>query len=162
MDKRDCAQRLGEIFSRETEQTRILLDTLVKERESIHKSSRDTAAIEKYAGDKQQLIDKLALLDKDKNRLLAQCNFENSRAGIEGCIQWCDSGTRLMQQWQQLLQLLTECRNANTTNGIIIESTQRSVRHALSILYGQPQQNNAYTATGKEDGNNLSRTIGQA
>jgi flagellar biosynthesis/type III secretory pathway chaperone len=158
MDKITCHNQFKHLLDQELGYIRELLDILTQERDAL---SQDSVKIEAISTHKAEIITRLEQAGNLRTALLQDVGYAADKQGMDTCIQWCDNNNVLQSRWQDLLNLTTQCRDNNHVNGMIIESSRRSIHQALSILYGQPA-NNVYSASGQAEEGGLSRTIAKA
>lgn len=68
----------------------------------------------------------------------------------------------LNQQWEQLKELMIECRRENETNGKILARNQNTVGRLLNIMRGQTDAPSLYSAKGSKTGGSSSHLFGEA
>jgi flagellar biosynthesis/type III secretory pathway chaperone len=158
MDKITCHNQFKRLLEQELIYVRELLDILAQERDAL---GHDRAKFESISMHKSEVITKLEQSSNRRTALLQDAGYAADKQGMDTCIQWCDNKNVLLSRWQELLNLTSQCRDNNHVNGMIIESSRRSIHQALSILYGQPA-NNVYSASGQSEEGGLSRTIAKA
>ena len=142
-------QRLKEALHSEVEFAQQLLAVLHQERAAL--SGHDAAAMESVVADKQQVADQLEKQSHARDHLLHAGGHGPGPQGLQSFIASAEPHMQreLSSLWQDLAQLLKQCREENQINGGVIEGSQRSIREALAILRGDPQTNETYGKAGK-------------
>lgn len=159
MDKTQCYTALDSQLSEELKESH-LLHALLKEEGTI--SHKDSEKLLSLLDQKKGLLLKLEQHHANRNALTQTCGFSPDNQGMESCIAWCDHNQQLANKWADFLQLVSDCRNLNQLNGSIMDSSLRTVKQALSILYGQQMNENTYNADGQEQSSGLGRSIAKA
>jgi flagella synthesis protein FlgN len=159
MDKKNCHIELGKKLDEELRHSRSLLSVLKEESIISHKEADKLLSISEQ---KNTLLIKLEQLHASRNSLIQTFGFGPDHQGMESCIAWCDHNQQLINKWTSFLQLVTECRSANQLNGSTMDSSLRTVKQALAILYGQQLNENTYNANGQEQASNMGRSIAKA
>jgi len=105
-----------------------LLQTLAREREAL--DSKDPAALEQIAAEKNRLVNALQTLSRQLHAL------PGGRPGAELESSIRHGGSALQQRWQQLLELTERCQRDNLANGALIDARQAQVKWALDHMLG--------------------------
>ena len=136
--------RLEEILSEAIEHLHGLKAVLTEERGALE--HRDSNLLEATAKSKQDIAEKLAVLDK--------CSADiKSLAGKTG---------PLSARWREFQDIARDCDLLNKTNGLIIRSRQQQVLAGLSLLRGSERNDNTYTQAGAATGNIGRRSLTEA
>ena len=159
MDKLNCRSELSGMLENELEQTEILTDLLIKEKSTI---SGDNESLLKISTEKKKILDALENYNSRRNAFMQAHGFSPTRDGIESCISWCDKNNTLANKWILLKTNISQCKKLNLLNGSIVDNSLRSIKQALSILYGQQENLNTYSSDGHENKNTLGRSIAKA
>lgn len=159
MDKKECHTEINKGLNEELTFSRSLLAVLKEEGSVSHRNAEKLLALSEQ---KNSLLIQLEQLHAYRNSLLQRFGFSPDNQGMEACIAWCDHKLQLKQQWQAFLQLVTDCRSINQLNGSILDSSLRTVKQALAVLYGQQLNENTYNAHGQEQSSGLGRSIAKA
>lgn len=115
---------------------------------------------------KEDLSDKVAVLDKQRVSILKTRLLDNDLAGMKQLISETSDQDEnsLYKLWNMVSELAQDCAAKNKLNGIIIEAKRRQTNSALSILQGY--QNNSddelYDADGAAVKNKQNSTIARA
>lgn len=125
--------RLEQLLDRQIEVARELAATLEAERDALTGSS--PALVSEQAAQKVRLLEQFERLESERRRLHAEADLEQQPAGRESA---SDLPHAIAQRWRALMSLLGHCRNANETNGLILNLKQGQVRQLLDILRGGP------------------------
>lgn len=159
MDKKNCHIEIKKGLNEELIHSRSLLAILREESTVSHKNTEKLLALSEQ---KNSLLMQLDQLHCNRNSILESFGFNPDNQGMESCISWCDHNLQLKKQWQAFLQIVTDCRNVNQLNGSIMDSSLRTVKQALAILYGQQLNENTYNAHGQEQNSGMGRSIAKA
>jgi len=159
MDKKNCHIALAKNLDEELTHSRSLLTILKEESTISHKEADKLLSISEK---KNTLLNKLEQLNTNRNSLIQTFGFNPDHQGMESCIAWCDHSRQLINKWTSFRQLVSECRSINQLNGSIMDSSLRTVKQALAILYGQQLNENTYNANGHEQNGSLGRSIAKA
>ena len=151
--------RIKDLIQQETGFTRRLLEALHSENQAL--CSNDFATVEQLTPLKQQIIEALSTLEQQRESLLRQAGFSNDKSGMTKFITQCDEN--IEQDWQILLDIVSECNRQNEINGIMINTASRQTSSALSILKGQlPGENIHYGSKGEALPNTTSNPLAKA
>lgn len=133
----ELARRLGSCLRQEIDAASGLLDLLRQENAVL--TDGDPAAIEEVGRSKQDALDSLEALGRQRTEMVAAAGPGIDPQDIEGLIRRCDPAgrTNLPELWEQLLELAAECQRLNMVNGAIIQSSSRFAQQALGLLRGQ-------------------------
>lgn len=160
MDKPRIIDILSGMIDSEIAGTEKLLDLLRKEREQINGNPDHLVMLSE---EKLVLITELEQLDQKRTAVIADMGYSPDKIGMQAFIEQCgDKSGTLQERWSLLCEKISECRSQNQLNGRVVDTSLRAVRQALSILYGQIEQDNGYSATGSETSHTLSRSLAKA
>jgi flagellar biosynthesis/type III secretory pathway chaperone len=154
-------QEIRDILQRQYDITHKLLQVLSQEFAAL--SGNDLQGLETSLAAKQQLMQQLEELSQDFPGTASQLSA-GKKNGIPEFLQRKDpQGTwGLVTIWQQVDQLLAQCRHKNSTNGKIISLSHRHVQQALAILrYGGQGSEPCYTPSGASQSSVSSRILGK-
>ncbi len=128
-------QEIKQILQTEVECVHLLLKSLELEYEAL--AEHHSAALEEVVRDKQEKIQQLEVVSRQREKLLA--SFDNANTNVEAGenkhYQFNDN-KQLAALWDELVNVAEECREKNRVNGSIVELVSRQSRHALDILRG--------------------------
>jgi len=151
--------RISDLIEQETGFYNQLLDTLNAEYQAL--CSNDFETVQQLTSTKQQIIDTLSSLGRQRETLLQQAGFDTDKSGMTACIKQC--GGQLERDWHSLMAGVSECSRQNEINGIMISTASRHTMNALSILRGQqPGENVRYGARGEALTITSSNTLAKA
>ena len=126
---------IKQVFQREIDCARMLLQSLDLEYDALAKHHAD--ALEEVVRDKQERINQLELISRQREKLLAP--FKSPEAGDtnqpNSQYQFGDN-VQLVRLWNELVDIAEKCRDKNRVNGSIVELVSKQSRHALDILHG--------------------------
>lgn len=126
--------RIEQILDRQIRAAAELAAVLEAERDALTGSS--PGLVSEKAAEKIRLLETIEKLETERRRICA----ESGVASLEGADgDTAASITRaITQRWRSLMGLLAACRNANETNGLILNLKQGQVRQLLDIVRGGP------------------------
>jgi flagella synthesis protein FlgN len=132
--------------------------------ESEHASitERDPTALRQAIDAKQHCLELLETLNRDRTALIESAGHNADRDGTENCLQWFDNSGKLLEQWRQLLDLASQCREMNLLNHHLVELVSRQTYQALCILRGQEPEPSLYSPRGGSEDRNKSRILAKA
>ncbi|MBT8136696.1 MAG: flagellar protein FlgN [Gammaproteobacteria bacterium] len=142
---------LRDIIGHELALAKQLGDALAGEREALR--AVDPAALDAATARKHDCIEGLSALDGERRQLCATAGVTTDRSGMEHLLLQADPAGALTDSWNQLLGQLEACREANTSNGVIVRLQKRRVTEALGLLHGEAANNAVYGDTGEVDEN---------
>jgi flagellar biosynthesis/type III secretory pathway chaperone len=141
-------QSLQAVLAQEVECTERLLNSLEAERLAL--VHRDMPALAQSTQEKITHIQLLESLEGKREQLLATLGFSGQPADLSSYLDDLPGDTGGLQDlWQRLLANTEACRNANLTNGGILEASRQHVEQALSILRGQAGSPSLYDPKGE-------------
>jgi len=128
-------QEIKQILQTEVECVHLLLKSLELEYEAL--AEHHSAALEEVVRDKQEKIQQLEVVSRQREKLMASFDNANTNvdAGENKHYQFHDN-KQLAELWDELVNVAEECREKNRVNGSIVELVSRQSRHALDILRG--------------------------
>jgi flagellar biosynthesis protein FlgN len=121
--------RIEQILDRQIQVAAELAAVLESERDALTGTS--PALVSEKAAEKIRLLQQFEQLENDRRRACAESGLPALEAGESSGI----TGA-LTQRWRSLMGLLAACRNANETNGLILNLKQGQVRQLLDIVRG--------------------------
>ena len=116
--------RIESLLDRQIDVARELAAVLESERDALTGSVPE--AVCEKAIQKVRLLEKFELLEIERRGLFADAGAP-SGASVSQTI---------TQRWRSLMALLATCRNANDTNGLIVNLKQGQIRQLLDIVRG--------------------------
>jgi flagella synthesis protein FlgN len=126
---------IKQIFQEEIKAARMLLQSLDTEYEALAKHHAD--ALEEVVRDKQERVNQLEQISRQREKLLVSFNGVNMKTGEQGNGQYQFAGNKeLADLWNELVDIAEQCRDKNRVNGSIVELVSKQSRHALDILHG--------------------------
>lgn len=142
------------------EGTRRLNALLEKEHTAL--AQLDAAAMTTLADQKQTELDALEGHERERLALLSGAGYAPDQAGMAAFLHAHDHDGDLLRQWNELLEEVRRCRQANRCNGGILEVSRARIQQALEILRGQLPDAGGYGRAGKSVGYPNRRTIAKA
>ncbi len=125
------------------QQESTLLDELYQllKQETKALKEKNIELINKLLESKNVLLDKLGMLDKQRQLYIER---EASQTPMEESM-----GLKVQEMNRSIQERLDNCKHQNNINGGIIEVTRLFNQKILDIVHGQPDQENTYSAEGK-------------
>ena len=126
---------IKQVFQQEINCARLLLQSLDLEYDALAKQHAD--ALEEVVRDKQERINQLELISRQREKLLAPFKTPVTEGDEQTNHQYqFGDNTQLNNLWNELVDIAEKCRDKNRVNGSIVELVSRQSRHALDILQG--------------------------
>ena len=128
-------QEIKQILQTEIECVNLLLQSLDQEYEAL--AGHQATALEDVVRDKQARIQKLEVITRQREKLLASFDSvtvdedQNKNKHYH-----FNDNRQLAELWDELVHVAEKCRDKNRVNGSIVELVSRQSRHALDILHG--------------------------
>ena len=117
--------RIESLLDQQIEVARKLAAVLEAERDALTGDSPETVC--EKAALKVQLLEQFERLESERRGL--HPDLGSAAAALSQTI---------TQRWRSLMGLLAACRNANETNGLIVNLKQGQIRQLLDIVRGGP------------------------
>jgi len=149
-DRTRLLEDLGDVLHQETEAAGQLLTALRKERNAL--GNRDLEATGEAAREKEALIVRLETLAARQNELLGLAGIDPNTKNLDGALKSAGLGA-VLERWQALLDVLTQCRHQNLINGGVIEMSRRFAQQVLEGLRGISPDGQVYGPDGDAQGN---------
>jgi flagellar biosynthesis protein FlgN len=140
--------RLTSILQQEASTLEDLYSVLMKELVAL--KDRNTESIGMLSEEKDKMLNKLAMLDKERQRC-AENNEENNTS-------YTDDISELNNEIEFCLE---KCKRQNSINGGIIEMSQLFNEKMLNIICGNFDNDNTYSASGKNNIKNNLHSLGR-
>ncbi|WP_428603390.1 flagella synthesis protein FlgN [Sedimenticola sp.] len=137
---------LSQILSSELDCARSLMEILQREHKAL--KSRDPDQVLSISREKQQAVEEMQGLARQRDHLLASFKIPGGTAGIKRLLQH-DTDSVCSTLWKDLAEIATELREQNEVNGGILALSQRHNNQALDILCGRTHNRNTYGAKGQ-------------
>jgi len=118
--------RIESLLDQQIEVARSLASVLEAERDALTGNSPE--AVCEKAVQKVQLLELFERLEVERRGLYAEAGITATAAMTQ----------TITQRWRSLMGLLAACRNANETNGLIVNLKQGQIRQLLDIVRGGP------------------------
>jgi len=125
---------IKQVFKKEIECARMLYQSLDLEYEALAKQHAE--ALEEVVRIKQERINQLELISRQREKLLISFNVPNAEDEEHSKHYDFGSDKELIALWDELVETAEKCRDKNRVNGSIVELVSRQSRHALDILHG--------------------------
>lgn len=128
-------QQIRQVFQREIECAQMLLQSLDLEYSAL--AEQHTAALEEVVRVKQERIQQLESISRQREKLLAAYSGVNLISNDEHNKSYqFSTNDKLASLWKELVTIAEKCREKNRINGSIVELVSKQSRHALDILQG--------------------------
>lgn len=160
MDERVLQERLSEVVDRQIALSGRLLDILQTEKAAL--IGTDPEALQQIAARKEATLREMAGLEQERQALLGVP--QDTVSGLHATLPREQQGAPRMtgplsQRWRQLGEMLAICRDANATNGAIVNLRQRHIRQALNVIRGGRADDLTYGPAGSPVGLPASRGL---
>jgi flagellar biosynthesis/type III secretory pathway chaperone len=120
-----------------TEEARLLLQLeAVLSRETAILQREDIAAIQSIGGERQQYVEQLSQLDRERADICRMLSFGIGGAAMNKLFGWADPSAALQTQWRANLQIARRCKTLNDRNGAIVAVKLGRVQRLLGKLRG--------------------------
>lgn len=126
-----ASSRIEQLLDRQIELAHALAAVLEAERDALTGTSSEL--VSEKASEKVRLLEQFERLEQERRQLCTQAGMPPMEAGSQS-----GASRAFAQRWKSLMGLLAHCRNANETNGLILNLKQGQVRQLLDILRGGP------------------------
>ena len=160
MDQGVCRETLSGLLSEETTLLMQLEDLLEREEEVL--KSKDVAAINATALERQERIGALARLEEQRRALCRLHGQTPDLLGLERVLAWCDSNGTLMPKLRECAERAASCRDLNDRNGTLVNARLKRVEGLLGVLTGRNQPANTYGPKGACGPSRSGRVLGAA
>lgn len=141
---------LANVLREELELTQELLECLQSENQAL--SNHDADHLERTTGQKQQLVNQLEQVEKQRHQAFLQQGINLNADSLQASLDKASGSPEeieIISLCSKVLELAEKCRIQNIQNGSIIEGGRQRVREALSILRGQLTDDYIYENNGK-------------
>lgn len=130
-------------------QAKQLMTLLQDERDAL--STNDGNALEVITNSKEKLAEKIQINTRKCSQQLLEAGFGEGNISLTKYIETCAEplATQFKSAWDNLQSILKQCQEENRINGKLINSSQRRIKQALSILQGKPVEEDLYGKGGK-------------
>lgn len=136
-----------------------LLNALLDERGALQ--ANDVPALNGAISRKKIHLADLEAHEKQRRSLLAACRHKDDLAAMQRFIDDNDNRRQLSELWARTLELLGKCREANTTNGVIIGAQRRQRSEALRVIRQEEVEPDTYGSSGKTETTGQYRALAQ-
>lgn len=150
-------QRLALLIEAEAIQLREFITLL--EREEALLIAGDTDGLLTLTADKTERYRQLQRLHDDKAMLLNRLGRSNTDASIR---EMCAGLPRVLQRWDEVLELAATARERNGLNGKLITERMQHNQAALSVLLSAANHPQLYDAAGQTRPTGGGRILGSA
>lgn len=138
------------------------LKAMLERESAILAGSGESDELLQLIDEKTAKVQQLQELEQQREKLFFSIGMDNDPDGISHFLQQQIESPGLFPKWQQLLELGSQCREANRLNGTIIELGQLHLQQALCLLRGETTQSPHYDPQGRAKADSASRLLGQA
>ncbi len=144
-------QPLRDVLEELLECSRQLQETLLAERDALTQHNLNT--LNAHTDAKKDLLVHLEALEVRRRAQMNQLGFDPAQETIV---------PELEALWQQVLEALRQCQEANEVNGAILRTHQTQTQRALDLLAGRDSDQTLYEASGYHAGRLKSGEISKA
>jgi len=123
-----------------------LEDLLEREQEVL--KSKDVAAINATALERQERIGALARLEEQRRTLCTLHGQTPDLPGLEKVMAWCDSKGSLIPRLRECAERAARCRDLNDRNGTLVNARLKRVEGLLNVLTGRANSVHTYGPKG--------------
>ena len=148
---------LESILAEEVRCTDRLLSCMAEERTAL--VARNMHALQSSIEDKVKHTQQLESLEQQREAAMKALGFQADK--VQQCIEAQPRTERLQALWTQVLENTAACRDANLSNGGILESGRQHVELALGILRGQSGAPALYNTAGNTAADLGQRDLGK-
>lgn len=140
MPDNDWLKQLARLLDEQIGAAAILFETLAEEKQALTGTSLE--ALNDSSARKHAQLTRFEQLEQDRRLLCQVGGIGWQRTAMEELIgeletsSQPDSGAGLRTRWQQLSDLISRCRDANETNGLIAQYKQRQLLQLLGLMRG--------------------------
>lgn len=147
-DATTCAGGLTALLRDILGETRQLESALDAERSALE--AQNTVALDESSAMKRTSLSRLEALDAERRQRLAAHDYPPDDRGMEALLAECAPGHALHGIWSDLRAVAVRCRDANATNGAIVQLRRQQIARALDVLRGAPATpSHVYGADGR-------------
>ena len=118
-------ERFVELIGKSVSHAVGLKESLESERQALEDG--DTQNLFAALDNKARCADELQSLEEQRLTLCSQLGFEHGPTQMQHVIEWCDREFVVANCWQHLLDVASECRALNLTNGAIIRGRKSQI-----------------------------------
>jgi len=131
------------------EQAKQLMSLLQDERNVL--ATNDGSALEKITNAKEKLAQTIQSSTQQCSQFLQEAGFGSNNLSLKKYIDSCAEplATQLRTAWLALQSVLKQCQDDNRINGRLLNNSERRIKQALSILQGQPVEEDLYGKGGQ-------------
>lgn len=150
MNRTQCRDQLITLLQAQTTKVGIANEYLVNIKNAIAQNRIDALAT--TLENPTLPIDDIEQLEQQRYQLQHEFGFEKTHAGLEQCIDWCDSSDEQVSRlYQQLVQSLMTLQHSIQLNHLLVNKGKDRIRRSIGILtgLGQTDQVNTYTSRGE-------------
>jgi len=160
MDQNVCRETLSGMFVEEAGLLAQLEDLLDREQEVL--KSKDVAAINATALERQQRIGALARLEEQRRSLCTLHGQTPDLHGLEKMMGWCDPKGTLISRMRECAERAARCRDLNDRNGTLVNARLKRVEGLLNVLTGRSSSVHTYGPKGACTPARSGRVLGAA
>lgn len=127
------------------------------------KKTQQAQLINDIAASKKQLVAQLEQFNAQLAQVMATEQLPTNQDSIREYFKRAETAglltTVAIENWTQLMQVCTTCRNLNEQNGATIDLLSRHTKRSLNILKGKPEFANTYGADGSPQSDRYSHRL---
>ena len=141
-------ESLTELLAGELVELRRFCALLEEERKALTGVQADR--LPAIAGEKSSLASQLSRFEAHRDDILSKSGFAKGRTGMEAWLANPPARLNERRQWNELLKLAGQARDANETNGRLINLLLKQNQDALAVLLSGGGVNSIYGADGQQ------------
>lgn len=149
---------LARLLDEELQGTEAMLQLLEREARALVGDPEDLARL---AAEKLELAARLEAMHRSRCDLVEGAGIGPERAGFERLLRTLDDKA-LSGRWRRLREAVERCREANLSNGAVVELGHRQMRRALEALHGHAPGAGLYDAAGTRERAGAGRVLAKA
>lgn len=156
----ECNEALKANLHESQQQALALRGLLDEERDAL--AANDTESLSVSADRKRRCVGTLENLNKARLEMSDACGFGKSPEAVFRLITVCADEPSLSESWQEFLDVIRECSEANAGNGAIIHVRQEQIKGALNLLRAEHTDGSTYGPNGRERDDSRTRSLAEA
>jgi flagella synthesis protein FlgN len=160
MDQNVCRETLSGMLVEEASLLAQLEDLLEREQDVL--KSKDVAAINATALERQERIGALARLEEQRRALCSLHGQTPDLQGLDKVLGWCDPKGTLVPRLRECAERAARCRDLNDRNGTLVNARLKRVEGLLNVLTGRVNSVHTYGPKGACGPSRSSRVLGAA
>ena len=141
-----CLDELSHLFERQISELQEINDYLTRIKNAV--AENDIEEMNNLVAKQKPPVAEVEKLQVMQQKLVSNYNFEATGDGLAKCIEWCDLEDRLVIQYENFKQELTQLQHSLQISDLLVSKGQNRVRQSLQLLTGQTANTRVYTSDG--------------